>query len=95
MFINTKNQSASNRVLYEESGIVDEYASPDQELYPNEKAIFEQISDELKKASILDIGVGGGRTTNYLLGLTSCYIGIDFSRGMVEACQKRFPGEGL
>jgi len=95
MFINTKNQSASNRVLYEESGIVDEYASPDQELYQNEKVIFEQISSELKEASILDIGVGGGRTTNYLLGLTSNYIGFDFSRGMVEACRKRFPGADI
>jgi SAM-dependent methyltransferase len=95
MIIKLGSQSARNRTLYEGSGIVDEYSSPEQELHRNEEAIFDQISDQLIGASILDIGVGGGRTTNYLLGLTDQYIGIDYSRSMVEACRNRFPATDI
>jgi|AGTN01.2.fsa_nt_gi Methylase involved in ubiquinone/menaquinone biosynthesis len=39
---------------------------------------------------MLDIGIGGGRTTHYFSDLVDEYIGIDYSSGMVEACKKKF-----
>jgi ubiquinone/menaquinone biosynthesis C-methylase UbiE len=41
--------------------------------------------------AILDLGVGGGRTTSYLSRVGSRYVGVDYSEAMVEACTKRFP----
>jgi ubiquinone/menaquinone biosynthesis C-methylase UbiE len=41
--------------------------------------------------SVLDMGVGGGRTTPYLSGIAGRYVGADYSQGMVNACKKRWP----
>lgn len=40
---------------------------------------------------ILDLGVGGGRTTPYLAARASSYVGLDYSAAMVEICRKKFP----
>src|SRR5437016_793364 len=41
--------------------------------------------------AILDVGVGGGRTTPYLASLASHYVGIDYAEEMVQVCRKKFP----
>jgi len=40
---------------------------------------------------MLDLGVGGGRTTPYLSAIASCYVGIDYSEEMIRACRSKFP----
>ena len=58
-------------------------------LTPCEKALFEEF---LKQGdAILDLGVGGGRTTAYLSRLASRYVGVDYAPKMVAACQRKFP----
>ena len=42
--------------------------------------------------AILDIGVGGGRTTPYLSQKASRYVGVDYSEEMVRTCRNKFPG---
>jgi ubiquinone/menaquinone biosynthesis C-methylase UbiE len=39
---------------------------------------------------MLDIGVGGGRTTKYFTEIAKEYVGIDYSENMIEACRKKF-----
>jgi SAM-dependent methyltransferase len=41
--------------------------------------------------SILDIGVGCGRTTPFLAATATHYIGIDYVREMIDICAARFP----
>jgi ubiquinone/menaquinone biosynthesis C-methylase UbiE len=41
--------------------------------------------------AVLDLGVGGGRTTPYLSRVASRYVGVDYSEAMVHACRRRFP----
>jgi ubiquinone/menaquinone biosynthesis C-methylase UbiE len=41
--------------------------------------------------NMLDIGVGGGRTTKYFFPLAKEYVGIDYSPEMIQACKKKFP----
>jgi|ERR1044071_4581535 ubiquinone/menaquinone biosynthesis C-methylase UbiE len=41
--------------------------------------------------AILDIGVGGGRTSQYLARNASKYVGIDYSSEMVRLCRNRYP----
>jgi ubiquinone/menaquinone biosynthesis C-methylase UbiE len=58
-------------------------------LTPCEKLLFQSyIKPEM---SVLDLGVGGGRTTAYLSRIASCYVGIDYSEAMVQACKNKFP----
>ena len=41
--------------------------------------------------SVLDLGVGGGRTTPYLSRVASRYVGVDYSETMIHACRRKFP----
>jgi ubiquinone/menaquinone biosynthesis C-methylase UbiE len=58
-------------------------------LTPCERLLF----DEYLRAgiAILDLGVGGGRTTLYLSSLASRYVGADYAVEMIATCRKKFP----
>jgi SAM-dependent methyltransferase len=61
------------------------------ELQPPEEAILAELREEMAGKRILDIGVGGGRTTPYLLELSSDYIGIDYAPAMIKRCKAQYP----
>jgi len=42
---------------------------------------------------ILDLGVGGGRTTAILSQLASYYVGVDYAQEMVDVCRQKFPNQ--
>lgn len=42
--------------------------------------------------TMLDIGVGGGRTALHFLPLVKQYTAIDYSDEMIQVCRNRFPG---
>lgn len=78
----------ANQDIYNVEEVVDYYARRDT-LQPGEAYLFgKYISSE---ADIIDIGVGGGRTTCHLCQRRGRYLGIDYSAAMIEACKKRFP----
>jgi glycosyltransferase involved in cell wall biosynthesis len=54
--------------------------------------IFPRIARWLPVARLLEIAPGAGRWTQFLLGQTSEYYGVDFSETCVEQCRKRFAG---
>jgi SAM-dependent methyltransferase len=41
--------------------------------------------------AVLDLGVGGGRTTPYLSSVASDYIGVDYSAEMIRASRMKYP----
>jgi ubiquinone/menaquinone biosynthesis C-methylase UbiE len=43
-----------------------------------------------KGMAVLDLGVGGGRTTPYLSSIAGRYVGVDYAEEMITACQRRF-----
>jgi SAM-dependent methyltransferase len=58
-------------------------------LQPCEEQIFGRF---LKPGgAVLDLGVGGGRTTPFLSATAARYVGVDYVASMVEACRRRFP----
>ncbi len=64
-----------------------------QQLQPAEATIIKRFEDKLPQMKMLDMGVGGGRTTKYFFPLVKEYIGIDYSAAMITACQERFINE--
>jgi len=77
-----------NLRVYNRPEVAAHYASL-QYLSPCEKTLFNAF---LKQGDvILDLGVGGGRTTPYLSTRASRYVGVDYAPKMVEACQQKFP----
>jgi SAM-dependent methyltransferase len=72
---------------FNEPGVVRYYADL-EELQPGEQYLFDKyVRDDM---TVLDIGVGGGRTTPYLADKAKRYIGIDYSQRMVDACRSKF-----
>jgi SAM-dependent methyltransferase len=60
-------------------------------LNPSERIAFDLVAAEFKGKAILDLGVGGGRTTPALAEISNNYLGVDYMPEMVAACQARFP----
>jgi len=77
-----------NLKAYDRADVAAHYASLDY-LSDCEKMLFDTF---LKPGdAILDLGVGGGRTTPYLSHIASRYVGVDYAPAMVAACRQKFP----
>ena len=70
------------------------YAKRDFLVEP-EKVIIERFKDRWGGWRLLDIGVGGGRTTSHFAPLVKEYVGTDFAPIMIDYCKKRFGGQFL
>jgi ubiquinone/menaquinone biosynthesis C-methylase UbiE len=79
-----------NYQVYLARGIVQHYSQLRQ-LQPAEQTILDLLGNEWASMKMLDIGVGGGRTTQHFSGVVQEYVGIDYSQEMIAACQTRFP----
>lgn len=79
-----------NRRLYCKRQIGAHYARR-SELQLAEAEIFARLNREMSGARMLDLGVGGGRTTPFLVELASDYVGADYSGEMIARCRQRFP----
>lgn len=79
-----------NSRYYVTDRAVEEYASYDH-LMESEAAILELLRSEgLGEMRMLDLGVGGGRTTLHYAPHAGEYHGLDYSAPLVEACRRRF-----
>lgn len=79
-----------NLKVYETKAVAGEYLGQDR-LFPAEQAFFDQITHFLPNMRMLDIGIGGGRTTFHFSPKVREYLGIDYAASMIEACHTRFP----
>lgn len=79
----------NNRNLYTTGGLVRYYAAL-SELQPAEETILTLLRERLSGMKMLDLGVGGGRTTRHFAPSVAEYTGLDYSPEMIEACRQRF-----
>lgn len=78
-----------HKILYNSESISGEYAKRDY-LEGAESAIIEKLRSRLKEMDMLDMGVGGGRTTKYFAPLVRSYIGADYAPNMIAKCKIRY-----
>lgn len=76
--------------IHETPNFVDWYAN-EEDLDGAEALILERLKTELATMRMLDIGVGGGRTTIHFAPVVKSYTSIDYDVNMVKACGNRFP----
>lgn len=79
----------ANRRVYSSREVVAHYAALEY-LTECERLLFATYIKPGMR--ILDLGVGGGRTTSHLAADASRYVGLDSSAEMVRVCQRKFPG---
>lgn len=78
-----------NREVYGDRSIVQYYTQLSL-LQPAEQMILDLLQNQWSTIKMLDIGVGGGRTTQHFSQVVMDYVGIDYATEMITACQKRF-----
>lgn len=83
----------SNKAAWNSDYAVQTYIAADN-LQKPEQHIIDILKDKLPGMRMLDIGVGGGRTTLHFAPLVKEYVGCDYAENMVTACKKRFPEIG-
>ena len=59
-------------------------------LFGAEKIFLEENEKRLSQSKMLEVGVGGGRTTLFFAPRVASYTGIDYSALLVQYCNKTF-----
>lgn len=78
-----------NEQVYRHPGVAADYARMSI-LFPPEGTILRLLLPELRTARMLDLGVGGGRTTLHFAKCVREYVGVDYSESMIRECRRRF-----
>ena len=78
----------NNNILWNNTSIINWYKNRSH-IQNGENKIIELV-DFTKISSLLDIGVGGGRTTQYFSPLVERYKGIDISPKFINVCKKKY-----
>lgn len=79
-----------NKATYARVDVVKHYQNTDL-LFKTEEVLFEKLLPTIKNSKILDIGIGGGRTTKYLLPISRDYTGVDYIPQFAEDTAKKYP----
>ncbi len=79
-----------NRKAFESARAVRFYDFSTPRLFEGEATILESLRPALKEKRLLDIGIGGGRTTPFLLEISTDYTGIDYSARLVARARDKF-----
>src|ERR1700682_6377338 len=83
-----------NRTAYATADVVDWYDRLQVILKP-EEVILKKITPAIRDKRLLDIGIGGGRTTRFLLEISRDYTGIDYKPGCVEIVRGKYPNANI
>jgi len=78
---------------YGQESIINYYKNQPPYLHEAERSIIKILKDKLSNFTMLDIGIGTGRTTFFVSPLVRKYIGVDYSSGMVEACKAQYENQ--
>jgi ubiquinone/menaquinone biosynthesis C-methylase UbiE len=81
--------ATNNQRVYESEDVIRFYAEQ-SDLQKPEATILNEFRNRLPKMSMLDIGVGAGRTTAHFAVLAKEYLGIDYSSKMIDTCLEKF-----
>ena len=79
-----------NKTTFARADVVEYFQDLDA-LFEPEKVIFEKLLPAVRNKKILDLGIGGGRTTKYLLQISSDYIGIDYVPEFAQETSTKYP----
>lgn len=85
------DMDAVNRQAWQQPGTVRIYRRLQGYTDPGEQAAIDYVAGEARTLALLDIGVGGGRTTPLLKAISTDYVGIDYTEAMVQACKRQHP----
>ncbi len=78
-----------NQKIYNSNEVIAEYKKKVGLTTP-ESVLFNWVKKNVSCESILDIGVGAGRTTHFYAPVFKKYIGVDYSENMINSCRVKY-----
>ena len=87
-------QDSANHASYTGADAVRHYPRLSH-LHPAEEVLFRAYDADLRGRAVLDVGVGGGRTTGHLSSLAQEYVGLDYAPALAAATAARYPGRRI
>ena len=79
-----------NKQTYSREDVLKFYEGANN-LLRTEQVLFEKLLPAIKDKKILDIGIGGGRTTAHLLEISNDYTGVDYVTEFVDKTAEKYP----
>jgi SAM-dependent methyltransferase len=92
---NDLGTSFDNRPGWRSPESLKEFANTQAWLDAGERAAVFFAASEARGQPVLDIGIGGGRTTGLLRLISQDYVGVDYTPEMVELCRAAFPSADI
>lgn len=86
----TRRRGDRDRDTYEDPLIVSSYGH-DRQLQAPELAILDRLGPVLDRMTMLDLGVGAGRTARHFAPRVKSYLGLDYARTMIDRCRHDLP----
>jgi ubiquinone/menaquinone biosynthesis C-methylase UbiE len=80
-----------NKETFARADVVEYFQHLDA-LFAPEKVILEKLLPAIRNKKILDLGIGAGRTTKYLLQISSDYTGVDYVPQFARETSRKYPG---
>ena len=77
------------QAVYESLNVVNEYVNSNL-LQKPEAYIFNKYKNKIANSNFLDIGIGTGRTTEFLIDEVQAYTGIDISSNMIASAKLKY-----
>jgi SAM-dependent methyltransferase len=81
-----------NKSVWASPRTLDLFVRRDGWIDQGEALVMDRVAGEARGQPILDLGVGGGRTTPYLLSVSDDYVAVDYLAEMVSLTRSRYPG---
>lgn len=82
----------TNQEAYNNEAVVTKYQSQ-QKLQAAENTILKILMPDLAEYTVLDIGVGTGRTSIHIAPACKHYTGVDYAPNMIDYCRKKYKYE--
>jgi ubiquinone/menaquinone biosynthesis C-methylase UbiE len=89
-FLRAVFHTTTNLDTYQSEDVVNDYITRPEALQAPEASILSRIRPSLAGMAMLDLGVGVGRTSVFFKDLVRTYVGLDYSKPMIEICNERF-----
>ncbi|HVY57333.1 MAG TPA: class I SAM-dependent methyltransferase [Xanthobacteraceae bacterium] len=86
---------SDNRLIYENPRVVAGYRRTTPKGLTYQEQFCLDLIPRSDRGSVLDIGIGAGRTTAALADAFASYVGVDYSTSMVDAAKAQFPDRDL
>ncbi len=64
-------------------------------IYKTEAVLLERLRPDIKNKKLLDLGIGGGRTTKFLLEVSRDYTGVDYTPACIDTAKRKYPEANL